>query len=336
MRNRFMGTPLLWLLILLMAPRVVIGQDANVMAPAARQYLEHALRIMEAEALNRGKVNWAQIRADASRAAAGAQHPKDTHLAIAAALRALGDNHSGFMPAVVELPGGLEVNLETIVTGQARPGPVSRRIGARVGYVSVPGFSGAGATDFAEQILDRIMDVDGPAICAWIVDVRGNTGGNMWPMLQGLSPVIGDGIPGYFVAPDSSWTGWRVETERVGNRKLASDRVAVAILHGSETASSGEAVVVAFRGRPETRTFGQPTRGLSTANRSIPLSDGARMILTVAVFADRDRTIYGKTIAPDELIASDTPEDHVFAIVEEWLLRQPACAKDNDGDITMR
>ena len=33
----------------------------------------------------------------------------------------------------------------------------------------------------------------------WIVDLRGNFGGNMWPMLLSVEPLIGNGTLGYFV-----------------------------------------------------------------------------------------------------------------------------------------
>jgi hypothetical protein len=58
-------------------------------------------------------------------------------------------------------------------------------------------------------------------------------------------------------------------------------------LTGPVTASSGEAIVVAFRGRPQTRSFGEPTDGVPTANDTFPLSDGALLVLTVAVDSEK-------------------------------------------------
>jgi len=36
----------------------------------------------------------------------------------------------------------------------------------------------------------------------WIIDLRGNSGGNMYPMLAGLSSLLGEGVLGYDVYPD--------------------------------------------------------------------------------------------------------------------------------------
>ena len=100
MNNSRRKTFALCLAALLLTPRGIIAQDATAMAPEAREYLEHVLRIMEAEALNRNSVDWSQIRADAYRVAAGAQHPRDSWRSIAGAVQALSDNHSRFVPAV--------------------------------------------------------------------------------------------------------------------------------------------------------------------------------------------------------------------------------------------
>src|SRR5690606_26009803 len=150
----------------------------------------------------------------------------------------------------------------------------AQRVHPRIALVQVPAFSGADPNGFARRIDERMREVYDDDVCGWIVDVRGNSGGNMWPMLQGLQPLLGEGVPGYFVYPDDSWSEWSVEPAHDPVVPPQAAR-AVVVLHDGETASSGEAVVVAFRGRPQSRTFGQPTAGLSTANRSIELADGA-------------------------------------------------------------
>jgi hypothetical protein len=75
----------------------------------------------------------------------------------------------------------------------------------------------------------------------------------------------------------------------------------VAVLVGPATASSGEALAIAFRGRPSTRLFGATTRGLTTSNRVFPLSDGSLLNLSTAAFADRTGTSYPNGVTPDEL-----------------------------------
>jgi hypothetical protein len=90
----------------------------------------------------------------------------------------------------------------------------------------------------------------------------------------------------------------------------------VAVLSDNGIASSGEATLIAFRQRPNTRSFGAPTCGLSTANRGFPLIDGALLNLTVSIMADRTRTPYGDSVVPDEVIVD--PAEAVRRAVE-WL-----------------
>ena len=103
------------------------------------------------------------------------------------------------------------------------------------------------------------------------------------------------------------------------------------MLHGPRTASSGEAVAIAFRGRPLTRSFGLPTAGLSTANAGFGMSDGGVIVLTVATDVDRNGTIYGAAVEPDEraswTVANPTDaSDGAAQAAIAWLREQPACA----------
>ena len=181
---------------------------------------------------------------------------------------------------------------------------------------------------FATRIQDSIRARDVGDLVGWIVDLRGNTGGNMWPMVAGVGPVLGEGVAGYFIDPDGVATMWEYRGGASWLEGSPLQRVAapyalrredprVAVLTDNGVASSGEAVAVSFRQRPGTRTFGSATCGLSTANLAYALSDGARLVLTVAVMADRKRTPYGAALQPDELI---TTADRVVERAVAWLI----------------
>ena len=164
----------------------------------------------------------------------------------------------------------------------------------------------------------------------------------MWPMLAGIGPILGEGMVGMFIDPDSVKNRWYYENGRSLNGTFVQTSVsgtpyelidpdpAVAILHGRLTASSGEAQVVAFRGRPNTKSFGQETTGVPTANRGFPLSDGALLNLTVAWMADRTGEKYWLPLIPDEDMPGDPAQDPSLDPVvwraEEWILQTGACS----------
>jgi C-terminal processing protease CtpA/Prc len=190
-----------------------------------------------------------------------------------------------------------------------------------VGYVRVTGFSNSdpsAITAFADSIQEQIRRADKASLVGWVVDVRSNTGGNMWPMVAGVGPILGNGVAGFFVPPQGTATPWSVQNGAASSGGTVIVRTSmvyelivrdpkVAVLTDGLSASSGEAVVVSFRRRSNTRSFGGATCGLSTANSTLRLSDGAMLYLTTAVMADRTQSPYGDVIPPDETVAGDAP-----------------------------
>ncbi len=189
---------------------------------------------------------------------------------------------------------------------------------------------------------------DSDALAVLIVDLRFNGGGNMFPMIGGVSPLLGDGIVGAFHRKGEH-RDWRVvqkqdrdevdgqSTTRIDGVTLRSAwhdlrSAPVALLTGAKTASSGEATLVSFLGRPNTKTFGALTAGQSSANRGIRLSDGAMLLITTSLFADRTGRVYGGKITPDVAVdeSADGPLDAQPAVVAavKWLSEQKVCRDD--------
>jgi carboxyl-terminal processing protease len=77
------------------------------------------------------------------------------------------------------------------------------------------------------------------------------------------------------------------------------------VLTSRLTAGAAEALVVSFRGRPETRSFGEPTWGTPTSSSFYSLADGAMLQLTTAFDADRMGVAYRTRIAADEAMPVD-------------------------------
>ena len=277
----------------------------------ASDYTNEVVATMQANSINRDRINWTDFRGQVFQQAQGAQTIRDLFPAISLALALLDDHHSFYQAA----GGG---GLGNPRAPQCSASPVTVHVvPADVGYVRVEGFSSAapGADrEFADAIQAQIRSRDAPNLVGWIVDVRGNRGGNMWPMVAGVGAVLGDGIAGYFVPPSGAPTAWSYRagaslngtTEIVRTTStyvLLAQTPRVAVLTDNFVASSGEAVVVSFRARANTRSFGATTCGQSTANAGFRLSDGATLQLTTALMADRNRTAYGGPIAPDEVLS---------------------------------
>lgn len=302
---------------------------------AVQAYLDSALALMQRWSLRRSDIDWPALRARAEWRIRGAVTVEDSYRAIRAALAELGDSHSFFM----QPSGASGWNSR----GVDFPDSSVRRYRDRIGYISIPGYPGsdsAASVTFARQMQKAIARTDAPELCGWVVDLRQDVGGNMWPMLAGIGPILGDAIAGYFIAPGGMGHPWAyrqgasyedsVVRVSVGPRPYqlrASTLPPVAVLLGGETASSGEAIAVSFLGRPRTRTFGTPTAGLTTANESYSLPDGAVIFLAVGVMADRSGRRYGGAISPEVPIAdrdATTPDPTLDAALD-WLLEDAVC-----------
>ena len=288
-------------------------QPTGTISEAAERYLDELIGIMRDYSINRLRIDWGTFRTRVLAFAGDAQTISDTYPAIKVALSLLGDGHSSFWPPtgqVIFVP-----NRTCRGSGASAP-----TLPESIGYVKVLSFSGSAvqATYYANQLQGAIASADRDGLIGWIVDLRGNGGGNMWPMIAGVGPVLGEGVVGYFFEPGGAEAVWeyRDGASRSGGYvmqqvdsayRLRTERPRVAVLTDNGIASSGEAMVIAFRGRPDTRSFGVQTCGLSTGNHAFAMSDGASLILTTSTMADRDRTPYGDFIRPDEFLLDPVP-----------------------------
>jgi carboxyl-terminal processing protease len=321
---RFAG----WLVLLATVGAAACGGRSSPTEPTrplseqARAYLEELIGLMQAHSINRLKIDWSAFRTSVFAEAGGAQSIPATYGAIQVALNNLGDGHSLYYASTGTVIGAAR---RISCGGSGADAPA---LPGDIGYVRVPAFSGTpeAATALATDLQRTIMAADQADTIGWIVDVRGNGGGNMWPMIAGVGPLLGEGVAGYFIDPVGGETAWAyrdgaaweggVANERVAvPYRLRRDRPRVAVLIDNAVASSGEAVVIAFQGRPDTRSFGDRTCGLSTANAFYPMSDGATLNITEATMADRTRTLYGYSVQPAETV----PTNQVVERAVAWL-----------------
>jgi carboxyl-terminal processing protease len=297
--------------------------DPTELSTEAESFLIEILDIMEANSINRYSIDWTDFRAQVFAVAAGARSIKDTYPAVEKALELLGDNHSSYRPH----DGGILFKGQLVCKGENN---ALATIPENIGYVKVNSFSGssteASALSFAQGIQQQMRNQDDESIIGWIVDLRNNGGGNMWPMIAGIGPILGDGTAGYFIDPDGNETSWGYEggsslaggnvVTTVDNPyKLIKENPKVAVLLNNGIASSGEVVAISFIDRENTRSFGVATCGLSTSNSTYQISDDSLLILTTAYLADRNKKKYGVPLEPDDVSTSEASINRAIA----WL-----------------
>jgi carboxyl-terminal processing protease len=285
-------------------------------------YLDELTRIMRTEAANAAGIDWDRFRAELAAAAADAQTISAAYPAIELALRLLGDFESHYVAATGRLIGP---SPEPACT---RSPVVLPPLPDTIGYVRVGGCpcEGAAANAYAEALQTAIQKADRPGLTGWIVDLREDGGGNMWPMIAGLGPILGEGIMGWIVYNNREYEReYRAGAAMSLGEPFASvehpyvlekSAPRVAVLTGGGTNSAGEAITVWFRGRPDTRSFGTATCGHHHLLASFRMSDGAQLTLKTAHNADRLKQPYAGPVAPDEIVSEP---GEVARRALEWL-----------------
>lgn len=280
--------------------------------PSAETYGKNALSTIDKNGIFAGNDEWKSTYNECLKMIENAKSYDDTYDAIRKALSVGGGKHSMLMTKS-ESQDTTESYDEVLPT-------VS--LDGDIAIIKLPDFLGTAeagqkyakvAEDFIHENRDKIKGV--------VLDLRGNTGGDMGPMATAVSSLLPDGELVYYHyrsydVPVTLKNGV-VSNAGTGGKSLYPEEklnVPVAILTDDMTASSGEALTLCFRGLERTRTFGAPTAGYTSVNMLYNMYDGAQMYLTVAFDKARTGEIFKETpIEPD--VATDSPLEAAL----EWL-----------------
>lgn len=280
--------------------------------PSAETYGKNALSTIDKNGIFARNDEWKSTYNECLKMIENAKSYDDTYDAIRKALSVGGGKHSMLMTKS-ESQDTTESYNEVLPT-------VS--LDGDIAIIKLPDFLGTAeagqkyakvAEDFIHENRDKIKGV--------VLDLRGNTGGDMGPMATAVSSLLPDGELVYYHyrsydVPVTLKNGV-VSNAGTGGKSLYPDEklnVPVAILTDDMTASSGEALTLCFRGLENTRTFGAPTAGYTSVNMLYNMYDGAQMYLTVAFDKARTGEIFKETsIEPD--VATDSPLEAAL----EWL-----------------
>lgn len=280
--------------------------------PSAARYGKDALATIGKNGIYSGSDEWKSTYEECLKMIENAESYEDTYPAIKKALSVCGGKHSMLMTKS-ESQSTSDSYDEVLPT-------VS--LNGDIAVIKLPDFLGTAeagrkyakvAEDFIHENRDKIKGV--------VLDLRGNTGGDMGPMATAVSSLLPDGELMYYHyrsydVPVTLKDGV-ISNAGTGGKSLYPDEklnTPVAILTDGMTASSGEALTLCFRGLENVKTFGAPTAGYTSVNMLYSLYDGAQMYLTVAFDKARTGEIFKETsIEPD--VATDSPLEAAL----EWL-----------------
>jgi len=315
------------LFLFLMSPFLMYGQkDKNLPSTEVIKLKKEIFKIVKKNSMFTNSLDWNEITRESNALRLNGNDSTDTQILFdffTQKLRKAGDKHSFFIA---------KKSISKIMETPVAVAPQADYLGEGIAWIKVPAcftFDAAKDKAFANTIRSEIKRIDsGQKILGWVVDLRHNTGGNMWPMLAGLNALIEDGTVGYFVDPNSNkkqpWISQngKLNSSTINNYKIENKKIKIAVLIDSMTGSSGEMTAISFLGLPNVKTFGQPSAGYTTANQTYYLSNGSQLLLAVQFVSDRTGKPYKDMIMPDVVVddLTNSKSDGVIQTAKKWLL----------------
>jgi hypothetical protein len=242
--------------------------------------------------------------------ASGAQDASDVAWTMRGLMQAVHDDHGWFA-----LPGEPPPARRVLVT--RAPDLELRADGTAVLRLhAVDTTSADAALAWATSLHEGIAAVAAHHPRGWVIDLRDHDGDSPWPSLAALSTLLLGPAVGSFESRHGrqEWIVERGLARIAGGPPLLDTqappepdyRGPVALLLGPGTRDVGEDVAVAFRGRPNTRSFGLPTAGFPlqgvTAHR---LSDGSTLGVLETRAGDRTGVVHRVPLEPDVRLRED-------------------------------
>jgi hypothetical protein len=158
--------------------------------------------------------------------------------------------------------------------------------------------------------------------CAVVIDLSEQRGGNAWPPLGLLRPLFSAANSARFVERNNHRipvlpAGYVADTTPTPLTRFAGEPLAF-VMNG-ETSSAGEMMAVALLGEGNrVRSFGWPSDGRTTANRTFALPDNALLVLSGARYALADAAVIRGKIMPQAAAAQGANMADVLLEAATW------------------
>ena len=198
----------------------------------AGKLLEEVFVLLRKNYINKDAVDWDHLSLEARKKLESSTSCQDAYNALNWCFLQMKEPHSFAMPAIK----AAEYNNDTsflrfkpdlsALVGEIK----SELMDSTTAYLTIPRISSSDesiSSYLADSLQRLIQAYDKVVVSSWVIDLRENTGGNCWPMLAGVGPLLGEGVCGYFIRNEervpiiykngASWEGKNLRTKVVGN-----------------------------------------------------------------------------------------------------------------------
>jgi hypothetical protein len=269
----------------------------NQSTPAG--YVRHCVRLLDRDGLYADSPEWKAKKKEVLASARTISSMEEAHSCVEDAGYVAGGKHTFLQAPVTDTTTYPEVT------------PEVKMLDNDILQIVIPAHTGVKVSDslYIHTVFDYLQEhLDAKGV---IVDLRENTGGNMYPMITAVSPLLPDGVILKFksrkrmtpITLEYVVKSYQIAPDSIG--KIPSS-TPVAILTSPHTGSSGEATLLCFRGLDNVKTFGGPSAGYASGNVTHLLADGYKLAITRSCDVARTGEVFcNDPIEPD--IPTETP-----------------------------
>ena len=273
-------------------------------------YVRYAVYLLDRDGLYADKAEWAEKRKEVLKAAKTIGNLDEAHDLIQEAAHVAGGKHSFLMEPVKD------------TASYPESAPEVEMLEGGIVHAKLPGHTGVKVSDslYIHTVFDFLQEhLDARGV---IVDLRNNSGGNMYPMITSVSPLLPEGIVLQFKSRKQTTPiplayvtkSYQIASESIG--KLPAS-IPIAVLANGKTGSSGEATLICFLGLDNVKTFGGPTAGYASGNVTHTLADGYLFAITKSAEIARTGEVFCEDpIVPD--MTTETPLEDAVAWIESF------------------
>ena len=246
---------------------------------------------------------------------------KETYYkAVRQALTDLGDHHSFLI-------GTQKTMIKKVNTKQNIPEIVSMRVDEGIGVVTMSSYFDADPFNelFIEQFHRELEKITPLVNKGWIIDLRNNSGGNVYPMIASISDFIsnqnvggcyyyGTNYPEHLLKNSFDGQSFRMNDQLIFSYKksypIGTITLPTVVLIGEKTGSSGEGLALTLERQPNVILAGQSTFGLATGNEFMALPDDlGHYMLTICHDLDKnDKPLLSEKVEPAIYLMSDSDQ----------------------------
>lgn len=307
-----------------------------------RFLIDTTISIMRENSVNASKVDWVKVKQEATEKASGIESPYQLGPVMRYLFQSVDDFHGSFFYNDSAFNWQKQVNtVSDSIMNEWKKGPLIRKkmLEENIAYLRIPSMPAGSIAEFsqkAQELNDSLCQLLNNSPKGLILDLRLNGGGAMHPMILGVKNLLPSGKVGEFhIKKKEDWllknNSFLIDTAVlatiVPKCTKQARQLPIVIITGAQTGSSGEFLIMTFKGRPNTILLGSTTAGYVTVNNGFQISDSAAMNLSIGYGADRNGTVYKEALRPDIFIDgpdsfNDLANDVKVKAAIKWLKKQ--------------